>query len=626
MQRQANRGTRKTAKIVLACICIAALMWSLCACGETTEDRSRVARGRISPSQTLYDELDRVNAGGASAEAQPESPTIHIILDSNLGDYNGGEGYDAQGFLSKRCVTFQSVMTACSEITSGQDYYGYISCLEGDSGTALEGKWAGAAAGTYFQPLADFYASAVKTSAYAQHNSDLVGLVSDVASCAGESANKGDVFILISDLAMRDVGESNEIADALAKDVLDSESLSMGIVGIQADYAGTIRNVPSSSVGIEPRRVFGTAGNTSQVYQRPLYLLFIGDKTNVLSVMDQFLQVCSEDDYLSGQGQTNSMYYYKLCCRPAGGSGETALQVSAGTASDGVEVAFAGNISEYGQDGYDPAYVFDLTGGGGELDEYRDAIGGIEIAKMYTGQMGESDGNLAVTYRFPYEIVTSPSLEDGAIQALCTETVFDFAENNPDVEVTVKQLKYNTSEIDSTYPSQIVGWEAPAQNLFMLAQDPQFDGARQTAEILCTIDVSQLQQDEPAIFSLTFRSEYMPDRDAIRAVYDTDWMKEWTMDMGVYQTQWAERAYLFTEATKTAYFADTFVSNLLDRQIDLNIESVGEQLTSYDQTVLCGVVLREQAAYYVRNENIKSDEDLEWAFSQDEVVKLLCGN
>ncbi len=614
MQKQANHNTRKTRKIVLACICIVVLMWSLCAC-EGGEDRSWIARGKITPSQALYDELDRVNAGGASEEAQPESLTIHIILDGSLGDYNGGEGFNTAGFLSDRCLTFQSVITACSEITFGQDYYGYISCLEDDDGPALEGKWDGAAVGTYFQPLSDFYANAVKTGAYSQHDSDLVCLVSDVASCAGECANEGDVFILISDLAMRDVGESNEIADVLAKDVLDTNALSMGIVGIQADYAGMIQNVPSTSVGIEPRRVFGTAGNTSQVFQRPLYLLFVGDKTNVLSVMDQFLQACSEDTYLSGQGQTNAMYYYKLCCQPADESG-------------GVDVTYTGNIGEYGAQGYDPAYVFALDDEDDEQEKYRNAIDDIAIAKMYIGQLGKSDGNLAISYRFPYEIVTSPSLENGALQALSAEAVFDFAENNPNVEVTVKQLKYNASEIDSTYPSKIVGWETPAQNLFTLAQDPQFDGTRQTAEILCTIDVSQLQQDAPAIFSLAFHSEYMPDKDTIRAVYDTDWMEEWTMDMGVYKQQWAERAFLFTEATKTAYFANTFVSNLLNCQINRNIEKISEQFAGFDQTVLCGVVLREQAASYLKGEKESpaNNDNLGWAYSYDEKVALTAGN
>ena len=625
MQRQVNQGTRKAVKIFLACICIVVLMWSLCACDPGP---NLSPRGLITPSQALYDELDRVNAADVPAEAQPEGPTIHIVLDSSLGDYNGGEGFNTAGFLSERCVTFQSVMAACSGITSGQDYYGYISCLENDSGPALEGKWAGAAAGTYFQPLADFYTNAVKTSAYSQHNSDLVGLVSDVASCAGEPAHEGDVFILISDLAMRDVGESNDIAAVLKADVIESDALSMGIVGIQADYAGLIRNVPSTSVGIEPRRVFGTAGNTSQVYQRPLYLLFIGDKTNVLSVMDQFLQACSEDAYLSEDGQTNSLYYYKLCCRPADESG-------------GVDVTFTGNIGEYGTQGYDPAYVFDLNGKDSdldgkdsdldgkdsELDKYRDVINDIEIAKMYKGQRGESDGNLAFSYRFPYEIVTSPSLENGVSRALGAGAVFDFAENNPNVEVAAKQLKYNASEIDSTYPSEIVGWETAAQDLFIVAQ-PQFDGARQTAEILCTIDVSQLQQDAPAIFSLTFHSEYMPDKDTIRAVYDTDWMEEWTMDMGVYQTQWAEKAFLFTEATKTAYFANTFVSNLLNCQINRNIKTISEQFAGFDQTVLCGVVIREQAASYLKGEKESpaDSDNLGWAYSYDETLALSAGN
>lgn len=59
--------------------------------------------------------------------------TVHIVLDSTLGDYNGGEGYDTAGFPSKPCIVFQSLIAACSEITSGQDYHGYISFLQDDT-------------------------------------------------------------------------------------------------------------------------------------------------------------------------------------------------------------------------------------------------------------------------------------------------------------------------------------------------------------------------------------------------------------------------------------------------------------------------------------------------------------
>jgi hypothetical protein len=194
----------------------------------------------IEPSDVLYDELARVSASQTSPSAEQTAsgaPTYRVIVDSNLGDSTSCENCQANGYLDRRCTTVSAMLTVCSQITSGQPYFGYVSCLASESNSRNEDEIpAGAMKGKSVLQLDAFYEKATKLSTYSDHGCNLVDLVTDMAEAAGDRAYQNDVFLLVSDLAMKTVGESNQIADALTKYVLADEDLTIGLIGVQADY------------------------------------------------------------------------------------------------------------------------------------------------------------------------------------------------------------------------------------------------------------------------------------------------------------------------------------------------------------------------------------------------------
>jgi hypothetical protein len=76
----------------------------------------------------------------------------------------------------------------------------------------------------------------------------------------------------------------------------------------------------------------------------------------------------------------------------------------------------------------------------------------------------------------------------------------------------------------------------------------------------------------------------MPGKSKILALYDTDWVYEWSMDQAIYKQEWIQKPSIFTQATKTAFLADTFVNNLLDRQIEKCVEAANGQMGAYEKT------------------------------------------
>lgn len=622
--RYTGRTRRKHNWKLAASLCVAAALVCVClsACGQIG---NRDPRGMIEPSDVLYDEVERVEASQTSSVSEETSygtPTYHIILDSNLGDDTGGEGYDGNGYLDRRCTTFSSILAICSEITSGQRYFGYVSCLTDATKDREETSGSlGAAAAHYFIELKDFYNNASKTTTYTRYDSDLVDLVSDLAETAGKDAYEDDVFLLISDLAMKSVGESEAISDALTKYVVSDENLTLGLIGIQADYVGKIRNVPLTSVGIEPRRVLGTSKNTSTVYRRPIYLLIIGEKSNVLTTMDRFLEKSANTSSLAAEGQVESLYFYGLDCVPYAEMAAGLMQYGSVQTEDAIKMDFTGNISRLGTADYDMSYIFNL--GNGTPEELANAICSIPFAKLYAGAVGKADENVRITCRFPFELISSPVLDATATNDLNGGKAFGFTRDNSTVSITIRQLAYAAVSEDATEAAEIVGWESPNANLITLAEAPQFNDDTDEIEICCKLDTSQLKRDEPLLLSATLQVNYMPDKSEIKALYNTGWLSEWTMDQSIYKQEWAQKAPVFSQATKTAFLSDTFVNNLLDRQIDLSIESAYGQMDAYQKTILFGLVLREKAKYYDKNLVDKDgDENFGWAYSQNEVNQI----
>ena len=219
--------------------------------------------------------------------------------------------------------------------------------------------------------------------------------------------------------------------------------------------------------------------------------------------------------------------------------------------------------------------------------------------------------------QFPFAIRNDNTLADSGSSGDDALT-YTFTKNNPEVSITsIKKLDLVTAD---EFSATIAGWATCDSKTFKQAVEPVFDQASGKIQMGFVVYPSALQDDLPLILSVTVQPEFMPDREKLLKSYSADWLTDWSMDMKIYNQEWDDHAFLFTQATKTAYLAETFLNNLLDRQIDMNIEDVTAEMSGYEKTFLFGVVKHDKASKY--DKTVETTDSLGWAFSQDQVEKF----
>ncbi len=579
----------------------------------------------------LANEVNRAKSTQPTAKTDHplENPTYQIIIDGNLGamtNWGSKDGSDygtGNGFLDKRCTTYDSLAMLLSEITSGEKTFGYFSCEPGDATSVSKAEAAnGVLQASYFQYDAAFSSDSLNTKNYIAHR-NIDCLVSEVAAVAEKNTDANNVFILVSDLAMQNEGQSSQIANALTNSVVNSDLLTMSLIGIQADFVGKINNVPRSSIGIEPKRVFGEALNSSKVYQRYLYLLIIGNPEQVYETTNKILEKCKNNSNLNRDGQVNSVYFSGMECVPSqtanatgGTSGETQSRES--------KLEFCGNILSYGAEIEEKnvqGYMFFFSKEVAQSDI--EAISQLPLAKIYSGAPSPAEENVHITCSFPFAL-RSCIKQSGASMA-GDSMLFTFPENNPTVSLS-KSERLGLASNDGKLTASIIDWRACDSGLIALYGKPVFDAEKGQFQVGLLLNNTMLQQDLPAILSITLQPSFKPDRSKLLEAFDADWLTGWSMDMKKYNADWDTHAFTFTQAKKTAYLAETFLYNLLDQQIDKNMEDANAEMTEYAETFVLGVVEHNQAGAYVDSkETVEPDQGFGWAFSKDEVKQFPMG-
>ncbi|MEN6595439.1 MAG: hypothetical protein ABFC31_10900 [Clostridiaceae bacterium] len=590
-------------------------------CG-TKLDNSAKARILIDSSNidVLVQEVERAEASYIAPDKETvtlENPTYHIIIDGNLGaqtswgSKEAGDYSTGNGFLDKKCTTYDSLTLLLSEITSGEKTFGYFSCERGEANPVSDTELAdGVCKANYFSYDSAFHSDLNNTKNFKSQKS-IANLISEIAASAARQTESNNVFILLSDLAMQNESQSNQIADALAKYVIDNDKLTMSLVGVEADYVGKINNVPRTSIGIEPKRVFGVSYNSSKVFQRYIYLLIIGEPEQVYETTQQIVEKCENNRNLSRGGQVKSLYFSSLECAPCSEGNLVGLTSSMTQEEVEPELTFCGNIAAYGTTEYKTKFVFDMT----KIEEDDCAtVSKIPLASIYEEAAAQDGENIHVECQFPFVIwhdYTLTNLDTSGDDAL----TYTFAQNNPEVSITdIKKLDLETV---NEFSANIAGWTTCDSKTFKQAVEPVFDQVSGKIQMGFVVYPAALQDDLPLVLSVTIQPEFMPDRAKLLESYAADWLVDWSMDIKTYNQEWDDHAFLFTQATKTAYLAETFLYNLLDRQIDKNIDDVTEEMSSYEKTFLFGVVKHDKASKYV--DTAETTDNLGWAFSQYQV-------
>lgn len=648
------RSRKTTCAILILCIIIIMSM----GCGEKKVLPSPY--GMIAPSEVLYEQLDKLSAETEenTTEATESDTTYHLVLDSRIGAKNEN-GY---GFRDTKCVTYREVLSACSKATLGSDIIGYVSCEE----EITPNKEDAEPITVYWKKMNDFFRSAER-GRYNAGQTDLVGLMNSVADEAIDRGSDSDVYIVISDLMMSSVDDAHNVSDALAKITSSHKNLSIGLVGIECDYYGGIKNVPLSSIGIDMRYIPQTLKNEDNVFRRPLYLLMLGAKDRVLSTMDAFLQECERSSALSEPGQVQALYYFDLETQSrwqeirseAIRQNETpsliTLRFGGEVAENGATGQEPGNI-KMGQLGYDTGYVFlglkkmeikedkekkedknayVYQSADREVvqNEYREALTDMPFVKMYAGVLGKqtSTSTIRISCPLPYEIVRTPKVPNIRSEIFKEQVSFNFEDNSPYVDVTVQQLLTGVGGLacgDNEEQEKSVDtwrniemWDDSYARL-LKAASPSIDLANKEVTLDYVLDNKQLELDVPTILSVTVEFGYLPDIDMVRQLYNIDWLNDWTIDMPQYTREWKSSPRRIPEGLKTAYLADVFGKSLLDQQIQSNLDWLQEEAEEYAKTVVFGFVLREQVPYYSAAE-WEDDMDFGWAYSRNDVAGFL---
>jgi len=592
---------RNAKKHIIFVITIALMLVSIFGCSTKVKQdgRARILIGAEN-IDILVNEVNKAEASHGAPEEENttlKNPTYHIIIDGNLGAHTNwgskeaGDYGTGNGFLDKKCTIYDSLTLLVSEITSGEKTYGYFSCERGKANSVSDTDLAdGVYKANYFSYDPQFQGDMNNAKNFSSHK-NIADLVSEIATSAAKQTVSNNVFILLSDLAMQNESQSNQIADALTRYVINNDALTMSLIGVEADYVGKINNVPRTSIGIEPKRIFGEPSNSNKAFQRNLYLLIIGAPEQVYETTQQIVEKCKNNRDLSGEGQVKSLYFSGLECVPCS---EGNLQGLSGNITQNKiepKLTFDGNIAAYGTTDYKPRFVFDITH---IEDDDCDIISKIPLASIYTGAASQDGENIHVECQFPFVIRNDYTLTNLGSSGDNMGT-YTFARNNPAVTVTeIKKLDLQPMD-EFTANITDVGWTDCDSKTFSQAGEPVFDQTSGKFQMGFVVYPSVLQADLPLILSVTIQPKFMPNRTQLLESYSADWLTDWSMDIKTYNHEWDNHAFLFTQATKTAYLAETFLNNLLDRQIDKNIDDVTAELSCYEKTFLFGVVKHDEA-------------------------------
>ena len=103
-----------------------------------------------------------------------------------------------------------------------------------------------------------------------------------------------------------------QAANALQKAVIEPEHATLGLIGIQADFRGSIENLPVSPTTGYKRKISDymvKERDESDVFRHPLYILFLGDDQAVLSAMEKAMTKLSTCGLLDDTNTCRALFF-----------------------------------------------------------------------------------------------------------------------------------------------------------------------------------------------------------------------------------------------------------------------------------------------------------------------------
>lgn len=560
-------------------------------CNDTICEPDPPAKAAL--HEDLLEELKLPRAPENHVNATQEIE-YHIIMDSRIASSNS-----RSGFLRKNCVTLQNILSCLQTSVSGKGYKGYYTgkakVYDSDP---VSGKQVEVGVTNYSLTNNLFsQASCAKFS-----STDL--LPSETIVQIASEVTEKSVYVFVTDLAMPNAGESAQIISALSERVLTNNNLTVGLIGALADYCGTVLDIPISKVGVD----LPPKGH----YQKPVYLLLVGQKDAVYELMDTFLYASESNNSLNQTGQMNALYYRKY-------EFATRKDATTGEVQEAATVKNTGCLAKYMVDQYNPSNIFKMSA---EDSEWKDVLSNLPFSKIYSGikfdkNMTSDKGNLQFSFEIPYKI---QSMNESAKSELMKKVGdISLSELSPTLNTELYRIAFHEDA------SELVVSKAEpvsSDELYIDANTAKSDPQSERWTVSGNYNASKLELDNPVIYSVRMTFNCKAPSQLLEKSYDTAWLKQWQMDLDKLQKNWGSESNI-GEALKTPYLADIFGNALLNANTTAVQKYISDFSTQYVNGINFGVVLREQALHYNNEGDWEDDEDFGWAFSKSAVDIML---
>ncbi len=590
-------------KKTLLCVLICLMGCFLCsACNPV---RVPDPEGIMEPTQALYDGLAKL----APQKVGPKTSALgqeqyYIVVDDGLG---------MKGFISQYCQSYRAALGAVSDVSIGSAR----NCLcasdvqRGSSVSKI--------------PADEFFQTAMQEGFFAAKSTDIASIIEELAEQSDQSNNQ--VTILISDLMLSSEDASRKAAAALQEHVIKPEQKTLGIIAIVGDFRGLIDNLPVSSKTGQNRKVSDymvKERDANGNFRHPLYMMFLGNDQAVLSAMEKALSSLDGSGLLDETTPRYALYFSEY--------GVDRVE------TNGVTASFNLGCHSYDRADYPAENIIRgvknsdgnirYPASGEKVPEvYQQLLKNVPIVKLYTPDRGNTVKNVTLNCMIPYTFIDSSKNGASIIDPYnLVQPAKKLSLSHDDYTVTpeIHVLAYKEDGGKTT-----ASWITPESNLVSW-ESATIDENCKKIDVVLNVDTQQLSQDVPLLVQVDIRVSIDPQLEELKALYQTDWVKDLTLSLRQFDIESAWQSEVETSARyskqtteKTPYLSNLICQGFADQQLLEIGDTIRTSTQTFVQYAMFGMVVRDAASRYQMDGNWEDDEDFHgWAFSVNEISKI----
>ena len=560
--------------------------------------------GIMEPTQALRDGLSLLKPLQVSeAQAAPAQPEYCIVVD---------DGFGMKGFVAPYCMGYRAAISAVTSVSINRAR----ACYRASEFPAQPSEYA---ADTFFQ-------NAVQDQFFAQKSNDIASVIKKMAE--QYQKNPDQVMILISDLMIPTEDDCMQAANALQKAVIEPEHATLGLICIQADFRGSIENLPVSPTTGYKRKISDYMmierepdGNI----RHPLYMLFFGNDRAVLSAMQKSLSTLDTCKLLDKTTPHYELYFseYGAERREADISNAFTLGCQRYNLADyPAQNLIRGVESKNGVVKY-PS----LIGESISKDDLQ-LLNTLHIAKIYDVERGNAEKNVKIRCTIPFALTDSASRGSETSDQYNLFVPAEKLKLDPEdytVTAEIRTLEY----VERVGARPEASWVVPDHSL-VSCQSAVIDESKHKIEVVLSVNTQLMIKDAPLLCTVGVRVDVKPQWGEISGLYNTQWVEDMTLNLKQFDQESisfgkAETSARFTYQTtaKTPFLSNLICVGLGDEQTQRVIRAISEETESCVQTTMFGMIVRDVPGRYLPDGRWSEAEDFRgWAFSIPEAKEI----